>query len=392
MDDAEIVATIAAGELDGLAAALDRYAVSLFEYCHSMAPEAAVDAVHDTFIVAWCKVAELRDPDKLFSWLETVAGNECFRRTLTDDEPPLDQAHPTEMPPGLPGRVISECADETPAGRALRVWVTNRAGPFDRDGFPAASLGRRRYLAGWRRYLAGRGRIAVAAAFAVLAVAGVASAALVSPGGPRHDAASGKVPGTATGASGVPATSGASLPTTPASPIASTRAGRAPRARSSAASAPPSRAMGTGPAQASPPSVMAATIPPSAAPPTQPPPAQPPPQAPPPAQGVLAENPPQLVLDLSGGGGGKASSGARAKAFQLTAENGPVSGYTIVVPPNLPGTLIVSSSSGSLPRGGSVRITVTAVATVAFTADLTIYPGDIVVQVTVKVHDKGKAG
>lgn len=379
MDDAEIVATIAAGELDGLAAALDRYAVSLFEYCHSMAPEAAVDAVHDTFIVAWCKVADLREPDKLFSWLETVAGNECFRHTLTDGEPPLDQAQPAEMPPGLPGRVISECADETPAGRALRVWVTNRAGPYDRDGFPAASIGR-------PRYLAGRGRIAVAAALAVLAVAGVASAALVSAGGPRHDAASGNAPGTATGASGAPATSGASLPTTPASPVASARAGRVPRARSSSASAAP-RAMGTGPAQPSPPTVMVATIPPSAVPPPQPP----PPQPPPPAQGVLAENPPRLVLDLSGGGGG-----ARAKVFQLTAENGPVNGYTIVVPPNLPGTLIVSPLSGSLPPGGSVRITVSAVATAAFTADLTIYPGDIVVQVTVKVtvkvHDKGKDG
>lgn len=381
MDDAEIVATIGAGELDGLAAALDRYAVSLFEYCHSMAPEAAVDAVHDTFIVAWCKLADLHDPDKLFSWLETVAGNECFRRTLTGGEPPLDQPQPAEMPPGLPGRVISECADETPAGRALRVWVTNRAGPYDRDGFPAASVGR-------RHYLAGRGRIAVAAAFAMLAVAGVASAALVSPGGPRHDAASGKAPGTAAGASGAPATSGASLPTTPASPIASAVAGRVPRARSSSASAAPPRAMGTGRAQPSPPAVMVATIPPSAVPPPQPP---------PPAQGVLAENPPQLVLDLSGGGGGgngnqNGNGGARAKAFQLTAENGPVNGYTIVVPPNLPGTLIVSPSSGSLPRGGSVRITVAAVATVAFTADLTIYPGDIAVQVTVKVHGKGKDG
>jgi len=379
VDDAEIVATIAAGELDGLAAALDQYAVSLFEYCHSLAPEAAVDAVHDTFIVAWCKVADLRDPGRLYSWLETVAGNECFRRTLTDGEPPQDQAQPTQMPPGLPGRVISECADETPAGRALRVWVTNRAGPYDRDGFPAASPGR-------RRYLTGRGRLAMAAAaVAVLAVAGAASAALVSTGGPRHNTASGTAPDTGAGVTGAPATSGASLPTTPASPIASTPAGRVPRARSSspesaasAASAAPRDAMGTGRAQASPPTVMMATVPP---------PAVPPPPPPPPAQGVLAENPPQLVFVLGGGGG---NGGTLAKAFQLTAENGPVNGYTIVVPPNLPGTLIVSPASGSLPAGGTVRITVAAVSTVAFTADLTIYPGDIVVQVTVKVKDRGK--
>lgn len=379
MDDAEIVATIAAGELDGLAAALDQYAVSLFEYCHSMAPEAAVDAVHDTFIVAWCKVADLRDPDRLYSWLETVAGNECLRRTLTDGEPPSqDQALPTQMPPGLPGRVISECADETPAGRALRVWVTNRAGPYDRDGFPAASLGR-------RRYLTGRGRIAVAAAVvALLAVAGAASAALVSTGGPPHDAASGIAPDTGTGVTGAPATSGASLPTTPASPIASALPGRVPRPRSSsagsaasAASAAPRDAMGTGRAQSSPPTVMVATVPP----PAVPPPTVSPPPPPPRAQGVLAESPPRLVLVLGG---------AQAKPFQLTAENGPVNGYTIMVPPNLPGTLIVSPASGSLPPGGTVRITVTAASAVAFTADLTIYPGDIVVQVTVKVKARGK--
>jgi hypothetical protein len=375
VDDAEIVAAIAAGELDGLAAALDRYAVSLFEYCHSMAPEAAVDAVHDTFIVAWCKLAGLRDPGKLCSWLETVAGNECFRHTLIDGEPDQDQtqtrpvevAGPAEMPPGLPGRVISECADETPAGRAPRVWVTNRAGPFDRDGFPAAHLGR-------RRYLAGRRRLAVAAAaLAVLALAGAASAALMSPGSPRHDAATTTEPGTGTGASGA-AAPGASLPTTPASPITPTasqqRHRTAPSGTSQSATprGPAQPGTRTGQTAASPPVVMLATMPPSAMPPT-PPPA---------AQGVIAVNPPQLTLVLGGGG--------PAKTFQLTAEHGPVNGYTITVPPNLPGTLLVSPSSGSLAAGASARITVTAVSAVPFTADLTVYPGDILVQVTVQVH------
>jgi hypothetical protein len=369
VDDAEIVATIAAGELDGLAAALDRYAVSLFEYCHSMAPEAAVDAVHDTFIVAWCKLDGLRDPGKLYSWLETVAGNECFRRTLTDGEPDqnrvTDATVPLTMPPGLPGRVVSECADETPAGRALRVWVTNRAGPFDRDGFPVASLG-------GRRYLAGRSRIALAAAaLAVLAVAGAASAALVSTSGPRHDAASGNAPGTGTGTSEAPPTSGASLPTTPASPIRPASTRQTPRTPS-----PSSHGSGAGAAhaQASPPTVMLATMPPSAVPPpaTASRPAPPPPAAP----GILAVNPPQLVL----------VGGAQPKAFQLTAENGPVNGYTIVVPPDLPGTLIVSPLSGSLAAGASARISVAATSAVPFTADLTIYPGDILVQVTVKVQ------
>jgi len=56
MDDPEVAAAIAAGELEGLAAALDKYAASLYEYCYSMAPEVAADAVQDTFIIAWSKL------------------------------------------------------------------------------------------------------------------------------------------------------------------------------------------------------------------------------------------------------------------------------------------------------------------------------------------------
>ena len=84
MDDPEVAAAIAAGELEGLAAALDKYAASLYEYCYSMAPEVAADAVQDTFIIAWSKLEGLRDPGQLHPWLQAVAGNECFRRTLAD--------------------------------------------------------------------------------------------------------------------------------------------------------------------------------------------------------------------------------------------------------------------------------------------------------------------
>lgn len=368
MDDAEIVATIAAGELDGLAAALDRYAASLYEYCYSIAPEAAVDAVHDTFIVAWCTLGELRDPSRLGSWLEAVAGNECFRHTLTSDGE-VTSAPPAVMPPGLPGRVMSECADETPAGRALRVWVTHRAEPFGRDGFPKEHLGPRDNLVG--RYLAGHRGIAVAAAaVAVLAVAGPAIALIASAGGPRHTAASAMEPATGKGSSRA-ATPGASLPVTPASaiPSASSQAPTSPPPSSTGAGMASQGAVSTGVPQATPPAVAMATMPP---------PVTTPPPPPPPAHGVIAVNPPQLVIVVKGG--------ASATTFLLTAQNGPVAGYTITLPSGLPGTLIVSPSSGSLAAGGSARVTVTATSAVAFTADLTIGPGNIQVPVTVKVH------
>ena len=128
MDDPEVAVAIAAGELDGLAAALDKYAASLYEYCYSMAPEVAADAVQDTFIIAWSKLDGLRDPGQLHPWLQAVAGNECFRRTLADcvtdaraDVAPEATPPPeTTLPPGLPGQILSACADNTPAGRAHR--------------------------------------------------------------------------------------------------------------------------------------------------------------------------------------------------------------------------------------------------------------------------------
>ena len=76
MDDPAVVAAIAAGELDGLAAALDRYAAALYDYCYAMVPAAATEAVRDTFVIAWSGMGRLRDPVKLYPWLQAVADNE----------------------------------------------------------------------------------------------------------------------------------------------------------------------------------------------------------------------------------------------------------------------------------------------------------------------------
>ena len=96
---------------------------------------------------------------------------------------------------------------------------------------------------------------------------------------------------------------------------------------------------------------------------------------------MLTVSPPQLMLVTGGNGGG-----SPAKTLLLTAQNGPGAGYTITVPPNLPGMLTVSPSSGSLAAGGSAKVTVSAASTVSFTTDLIIDPGNILVQVTVKVR------
>src|SRR5215831_11366822 len=80
-DDSEVVASIVAGDPEGLAEAYDRYADPLYKYCRSMlsGPADAADAVQDTFVIAASRLAGLREPERLRAWLYAVARNECLR-------------------------------------------------------------------------------------------------------------------------------------------------------------------------------------------------------------------------------------------------------------------------------------------------------------------------
>jgi RNA polymerase sigma factor (sigma-70 family) len=82
MSDSEIVASIVAGDPEGLAAAYDKYAGDLYGYCQSLLPDPndAADAVQDTFVIAVSKLAGLRDRERLRAWLFAVARNECLHR------------------------------------------------------------------------------------------------------------------------------------------------------------------------------------------------------------------------------------------------------------------------------------------------------------------------
>ncbi len=82
MRDSEVVASIVAGDPEGLAVAYDKYAGDLYGYCRSLLhqPDDAADAVQDTFVIAASKLAGLREPDRLRAWLFAVARNECLHR------------------------------------------------------------------------------------------------------------------------------------------------------------------------------------------------------------------------------------------------------------------------------------------------------------------------
>ena len=82
MRDRDIAASLAAGDPAGLAAAYDRHAAGLYGYCRSLLgePADAADAAQDTFIIAAARLAGLRNPARLRSWLYAIARNECQSR------------------------------------------------------------------------------------------------------------------------------------------------------------------------------------------------------------------------------------------------------------------------------------------------------------------------
>lgn len=81
MRDSAVVASIVAGDPEGLAEAYDRHADSLYKYCRFLLsdPAGAADAVQDTFVIAASRTAELGEPDRLRAWLYAIARGECLR-------------------------------------------------------------------------------------------------------------------------------------------------------------------------------------------------------------------------------------------------------------------------------------------------------------------------
>lgn len=81
MRDSEVVASVVAGDPAGLAAAYDRYADHLYQYCRTLLrdPAGAADAVQDAFIIAAGRLSGLDDPARLRAWLYAVARNESLR-------------------------------------------------------------------------------------------------------------------------------------------------------------------------------------------------------------------------------------------------------------------------------------------------------------------------
>jgi len=370
MQDSAVVAAVVAGDADGFAAAYDQYAASLYGYCLGALPgPEAAEAVLDTFLIATAKLDGLRDPDRLGPWLHAVARNECLRRLGPGGEIPAAAGlgdGPLETPPvDLRGRVLTGCADNTPAGRAHRMSVAHRAGVFGPAGFPR-TIGPNG--PSWWRVLRQRVRRYPGVALAVAAVATLAATAgitvVMTAGGSHRPQASGpglggggpasasSTPSGATGRAPSPArtTPASALPTSPAALAGATSAGPPAGRGTPGPTASPS---GTSPSPSPSPSASSS-----------------------PAQGYLLVAPARLVLT--------SKSGTPASGFiRLTALNGPVAHYTVRVAAD-PGRVKVVPADGSLPVNGTVEVTVTVTSKVALTTHLVVEPGNLTVTVVYK--------
>ena len=403
-----MVAAIVAGEPDGIAEAYDRYAASLYAYCHFLLPPPkAAEAVRNTFLIAVSRLDGLGDPDRLDAWLHAVARNECLRRLGPEDpedpegpEGPAgaasfprsadpDELAAVTLPAKLRAQVLTACADNSPAGRAHRVSVTHRAGAFGPSGFPKAigPVGPR----WWQQVQRHHRPVAVVAVMAaVAAAAGIT--VIMTVGAANRPQAS--VLGFGAGVVGLSSTatppprpqrpprpsgtpgrvSPASSPTRKAAPSASAPTPLVTPSVTMPADAPspvpPSLTMterpSASPSQTS--SSASPSRPPSPSPSTSP------------AQGSLLTAPDKLLLTSAKG---KAASGI----FLLTATGGPVSEYTIKVPAAMAGKVTVSPLRGSLPAGGYVTVTVTVTSNVALNTSVTVEPGNHIVSVTLKIAD-----
>ena len=394
MQDRELVAAIVNGDPDGLAEVYDRYAASLYAYCRSMLPDPhppgkAADAVADTFTIAAAKLEGLRDPDQLGSWLHAVARNECLRRLgaaglaagdarlASADAARLAQADAARLasgsavpqvspPDALRERVLQAGADNTPTGRADRVSVTHRAGAFGRTGFPKPII-----PPGPRWWREVRRRPRATAGVAVVVVAGGIVVLLITGGTHRARASTVALGGGNFGTSAAPSIAASSQAGVPSSPARGPTPGSGSPSTATSPTDGPTAGQSTSPGAPGSSAPTRSSPPPPPPPPPSPSPSPSPSSSPPPTPGTLQVSPNVLVLSAVIG---KPASGT----FKVTAVGGPVN--FVVTSSN--GKVSVSPASGSLSAAGSwITVTVTVRSTVAFTASLTVKPGNLVVTV-----------
>jgi RNA polymerase sigma factor (sigma-70 family) len=100
-DDATLARAAADGDRLAFAEIYDRYADRLHDFCVGMLRDrdAAADCVQDVFVTAATKLVQLREPDRLRSWLYAIARSEALSRIRDRKREQLSEELP-DMPSG----------------------------------------------------------------------------------------------------------------------------------------------------------------------------------------------------------------------------------------------------------------------------------------------------
>jgi RNA polymerase sigma factor (sigma-70 family) len=82
LEDPAAVAAMAAGNPAGLESVYRRYADRIYAYAKSIVgdDDTAADVIQETFLLAQERIRQLRDPQRIGSWLYTIARNECLAK------------------------------------------------------------------------------------------------------------------------------------------------------------------------------------------------------------------------------------------------------------------------------------------------------------------------
>src|SRR6516164_2112571 len=111
--DSELVAQSLAGDRDAYGRIVTRYQTLICSIAYSATGSLSQseDLAQETFVTAWKQLADLREPEKLRSWLCRISRNITYDALLRQGREPIDKAESLdeieEAPASIP--MPSEC-------------------------------------------------------------------------------------------------------------------------------------------------------------------------------------------------------------------------------------------------------------------------------------------
>lgn len=90
---------VRSGERAAFAEMYERFADRIYGFCVLLLRDLdeAGDVTHDTFVVAAQRIAQLRDAERLQSWLFAIARHQCYRRLRQRGRVTLVESAPDDI-------------------------------------------------------------------------------------------------------------------------------------------------------------------------------------------------------------------------------------------------------------------------------------------------------